>query len=83
MAVAEAICFSMHQLSRMGKEPRDMSQAAPELVYTHKVYTHQEEMESREEKQEFLKILIECNYFLYVCSTAVPTLYVVVYETSI
>lgn len=66
MTVAEAICFRMHQLSRMGKEPRDMSQAASELVYTHKVYTHQEEMESREEKQEFLKILIECNYF-FVC----------------
>lgn len=50
MTVAEAICFSKHQLSRLGREPEDMSQAALELIYTHK-----EEMESREEKREFFE----------------------------
>lgn len=72
MTVAEAICFSMHQLSRMGREPRDMSQAAPELVYTHKVYTHKEEMESGEEKREFLMDLIGCNHFCMCAAQQCP-----------
>lgn len=78
MAVAEAICFSKHQLSRLGREPEDVFQDTLILVYTHK-----EEMESGEEKQEFPKVLIGYHHFLYVCRTAVSTIYVVVRDDNL